>query len=416
MRHKKIITDDEKEKLQKIAQSFKEKDFASTIWEEFLTDENFDALNFNIFSTLIQQNKQEGVSHYMSNIFRKSEPLRSNPKVANKMEELLSDTSSPMVSEIYRNTLATLLKEISFSEELSFREDILSMNYRFRLLNILAKEKNPDEMISLLKMVFEEWENIIEQKDYECLKALYDILKSEKENLSKNPEYTKMNIRIVNFIERTILQGELSFYFEFFINSIDKSTYDVNVYLDKIFTESKVTPYTLKAFFKFFKEYLFYFNLNLDTYSSDSKLIDKLIASLEMIDSAISHVTLKNIFQSGDRGTKIKVLQAMQNLSAYDNKFLLPILKSKDFQMKREAFVTLMSDEEVRDELLQKLFSIQSPFGLRNKRLLENLSIVEDREVQAAKPYIIALQNRKHFWNKKLRKRAEEILGNWHAE
>ncbi len=416
MRQRKILADPETDKLKKITQNFKEKDLASTMWEEILTDENFDSLNFNIFSTLIKQDKQDGVSHFIANIFRKSEPLRSNPKITKKMEELLSDSSSPMISEIYRNTLATLLREISFKEELSFREDVLSMSYRFMLLNLVERETSTDEIMSLLKMIFEEWENISEQKDYECLKALYDILKTKKDELSKYPEYAKMNNKIANFIERTILQGELSFYFEFFINSIDKSTLDVNVYLDKIFTEGKVTPYTLKAFFKFYKEYLFYFNLNLDAYSSDSKLIDKLINSLGMIDSAISHVTLKNIFQSGDRGTKIKALQAMQNLSIYENKFLLPILKSKDFQLKSEVFVTLMGDESVRNTILQKLFSIPSPFGIRNKRLLENLSIVEKKGVKAAKLYLITLSEKKHFWNKKLRKRAKTILENWHAE
>lgn len=416
MRHRKILADPETDKLKKITQNFKEKDLASTMWEEILTDENFDSLNFNIFSTLIKQDKQDGVSHFIANIFRKSEPLRSNPKITKKMEELLSDSSSPMISEIYRNTLATLLREISFKEELSFREDVLSMSYRFMLLNLVERETSTDEIMSLLKMIFEEWENISEQKDYECLKALYDILKTKKDELSKYSEYAKMNNKIANFIERTILQGELSFYFEFFINSIDKSTLDVNVYLDKIFTEGKVTPYTLKAFFKFYKEYLFYFNLNLDAYSSDSKLIDKLINSLGMIDSAISHVTLKNIFQSGDRGTKIKALQAMQNLSIYENKFLLPILKSKDFQLKSEVFVTLMGDESVRNTILQKLFSIPSPFGIRNKRLLENLSIVEKKGVKAAKLYLITLSEKKHFWNKKLRKRAKTILENWHAE
>jgi hypothetical protein len=416
MRHKKTLSDSEKEKLKKIAQNFQEKDFASTVWEEILTDENFDALNFNIFTTLIRQDKEEGVSHFMSNIYRKSEPLRSNPKISNKMEELLSDTSSPMISEIYRNTLATLLKEISFREELSFREDVLSMNYRFMLLNMLEKEKSPDESMSLLKMIFEEWENISEQKDYECLKAVYDILQTKKDELSNDPNYSKMKNKIVNFIERMILQGELSFYFESFINSIDKSTFDVNIYLEKIFTEGKITPYTLKAFFKFFKEYLFYFNLNLETYSSHGKIIDKLIHSLGMIDSAISHMTLKNIFQSGETGIKIKVLQAMQNLSAYDNKFLLPILKSKDFQLKREAFVTLMSDKEMKGEILKKLFSIPSPYGIRNKKLLENLRIVEDKEVIAAKPYLITLREKKNFWNKKLRERAKGILEKWHAD
>jgi hypothetical protein len=416
MRHRKILEDPESVKLEKIAQNFKEKDLASTIWEELLTDENFDSLNFNIFSTLIQQDKQEGISHFMANIFRKSEPLRSNPKITNKMEELLADSSSPMISEIYRNTLATLLKEISFKEELAFREDVLSMNYRFMLLNLLEKEKNPTEFMALLKKIFEEWENISEQKDYEFLKAVYDILKSKKEELSKNPDYIKMNNKIVNFIERRILEGELSFYFEFFVNSIDKSTFDVNVYLDRLFTDGNVTPYTVKAFFNFFKEYLFYFNLNLDQYSSDTKLIDKLISSLGMIDSAISHVTLKTIFQSGERGTKIKVLQAMQNLSTYDNKFLLPIIKSKDFQLKSEVFVTLMGDGNIRDEILQKLLSFPSPFGIRNKRLHENLTLVEKKEVTAAKPYLIALSERKNIWNKKLRQRTKIILEKWNAE
>jgi hypothetical protein len=332
------------------------------------------------------------------------------------MEELVADSSSPMISEIYRNTLATLLREISFKEELSFRKDVLSMNYRFMLLNIIEREKSPDETMTLLKMIFEEWKNITEQKDYEYLKALYDILRAKKEDLFIDPDYKKMNIKIVNFIERTILDGELSFYFEFFINSIDKSTLDVNVYLDILFTEGKVTPYTLKAFFKFFKEYLFYFNLNLDEYSSDSKLIDKFISSLGMIDSAISHMTLKNIFQSGKRGTKIKALQAMQNLPAYESKFLLPILNSKDFQLKSEAFVILMGDENERNKILQKLFSIPSPFGIRNKRLLENLTIVENKEMKTAKPYLITLREKKNFWNKKHRERAKGILENWHVE
>ncbi|MGD9347411.1 MAG: hypothetical protein PVH84_16215 [Candidatus Aminicenantes bacterium] len=415
MRHKKILSESEAEHLKKVTHNFKDKDLASTMWEEILTDENFDSLNFNIFSTLIQQDTQDGVSHYIGSIFRKSETLRSNPKITNKMEELLADSSSPMISEIYRNTLATLLREISFKEELSFREDVLAMNYRYMLLNLIEREKSPNETMILLKMIFEEWENIAEQKDYECLKALYDILKTRIDELSGDPNYLKMNNKIVNFVERRILEGELSFYFDFFIEGIAKSTLDVNVYLDKIFTEGKITPYTLKAFFKFFKEYLFYFNLNLDTYSSDSKLAEKLVNSLGMIDSTISHVTLKNIFQSGERVTKIKVLQAMQHLSSYENKFLIPILKSKDFQLKSEAFVILMGDDKLRDEILQKLFSIPSPFGIRNKRLLENLAIVEEKEMDAAKPYLINLSEKKHFWNKKLRERAKSVLEKWYA-
>jgi hypothetical protein len=214
----------------------------------------------------------------------------------------------------------------------------------------------------------------------------------------------------------SILQGELSFYFVYFIETIEQSTLDVNVYLEHIFTQTKVTPYTLRAFFKFFKEYLFYFNLNLDEYSADRRFIEKMIENIGMIDSPISWVTLKYIFQQGERGIKIKVLQAMQNLSRHDSKFLIPILKSKDFHLKSEAFYIMMQDKDLSNEILQKLLSISSPFGIRNKQLYENLRIIQEKKVSTAKPYLLSLSKRRYFFNRKLREQANGILEKWNAE
>lgn len=416
MRSKISLSETDGQNLQKITSKFRGKDMAGTFWEEILTDDSFDSLNLNIFTTLIEKEKHESVAHFTANIFRKNESLQSNPKVIEKMEELLSDSSSPMISEIYRNTLAVLLSEITYKEELSFYNDILFMNHRFMLINLIEREENKNEIVAVLQKLLEEWEKITEKKDYECLKAIFDTLEKKKEDLSSESVYEEIINKIIGFIEKEIFQGELSFYFDYFINAFKRSTLDVNVYLRKIFTEKNVTPYTLSAFFKFFKEYLFYFNINLEQYSSDLQFIKKMIDSLRMIDSTISLIILKDIYPLGERRVKFDVLQAMQNLTEYDTKFLLPILREKDMHLKVEAFVILIKDKDNRDYILKTLFSIPSPFGIKNKRLVENIKIVEQKKAKEAKPYIISLSKKKNFWNKKLRTNANRVLEKWNVE
>lgn len=416
MRNRKSISEEGIKNLQKIASKFREKDMAATCWEEILTDDSFDSLNFNIFTKLVEKEKHEGVAHFIANIFRKNESLQSNPKVTAKMEELLSESSSPMISEIYRNTLATLLKEVTFQEEQSLQDDTLSTNYRFILINLIEREEDRGELVMLLQKFLGEWESLTEKKDYECLKAIYDTVKGKTEILSQESVYKELETHIIGFIEKEILKGELSYYFDYFINTFQRSTLDVNVYLEKIFTDGNITPYTLGAFFKFFKEYLFYFNINLEQYSSDSQLIKKMIDSLRLIDSTISLVTLKNIYPLGDRRVKIEVLLAMQNLTEYDTKFLLPILKEKDLRLKAEAFVILIKDKDNRENILKKLLSIPSPFGIKNKSLLENIRIIEQKEVKEAQPYLQSLSERRNFWNRKIRAQTKRILERWNAE
>lgn len=416
MRSKIVLSELESQNLQNISGDFKGKDMAGTFWEEILTDNRFDSLNMNIFSQLTKKDRQEGAAHFIANIFRKNEALRANPQILEKMEELISDNSNPLISEVYRNTLAALLREITFEEERSLHNDILQANYRFMLINLLEKEKSRKEMLVFLQKLLEECGVITEKKDYECIKAIYDTLQKKKEIIFSEPEFAAIHDRIIGFIEDEILRGEISFYFDYFINAFEKSTLDVNVYLGKIFSERNITPYSLKAFFKFFKEYLFYFNINLEQYASDEKLVSKMLNSLRLIDSVISLTILKDIYHLGEKRIKIEVLRAMQNLTEHDTKFLLSILEEKDLRLRAEAFVILMRNRENRDRILKTLLIIPSPFGIKNKRLIKNIQIVEEKEVKEAIPYLALLNKRKHFWNKKLRKNATRVLEKWDAE
>jgi hypothetical protein len=217
-------------------------------------------------------------------------------------------------------------------------------------------------------------------------------------------------------VENCILEGDHLLEFDYFIENLRESTLDVNTYLERIFTDRKISPYILKAFFKFFKEYLFYFNLNLDQNSKDSKFLEMMIKNLQEIDTPLSLITLKNIYLSASAATKYRVLRAMHKLTETDEKFIFPILKSKEPALKAEALILLMRDQRTKQMALDILFRIPSVYGFKNKRLIEHIKILEDKNLKEGTLYLKKFSKRRGFWNKKLRKESSHILEKWNAE
>ncbi len=415
MSHKETWKDEDFAKLLMVSSTFKEKDIATTFWEEILTNEKFDSLEFRVMTRLVQKDRHEKVNFSLSKIFHKNESLHSNPDVKKKLGELLKESSSPMISELYRNTLHRLLMDITYEGEMGFDHDQLLKNYVFILLNRMEAESEKKQLISLLNDLANRWEKIKESRDYESLKVFHQVLTQKAEQIGEDDLYQKVMSELREYVESSLLDGELSLFFEYFVNNFDSSAFDVNVYLEKIFSEGKVTPYTLKAFFKFFKEYLFYFNLNLDEYSSDSRLIEKVIGSLQLIPTPVSLVILKNIYRRADKRLRLRILQVMKDLSLYDHEFLLPILREKDPFLKSTALMILMTDETVSQDVLTKFMSARSFFGMGNRRLIDHIKIVNRFEIREALPFLTSLSNRKFFWNRKIRMHAAKVLERWNV-
>ena len=110
-----------------------------------------------------------------------------------------------------------------------------------------------------------------------------------------------------------------------------------------------------------------------------------MIENLEMVDSPLSLEALKNIYSSGSNSIKLKSLKAMEHLSVYDEEFLLPIMKKGTFPLKKESFIILMRNEDARLKALERLFSISSFFGIKNRVLHENIKIIEDEDFKKLK-------------------------------
>jgi len=413
---KQISSKEKIDSLRPLFTDLSEKVLASTLWEEISTNDDFNQVNFSNFFQLVEEEKHKKVADSLLDVFHKNQPEKESIKTKQKIRELLSGTSSPLLSKIYRSTLESILKDISDKKATIYFDSIqLQKNYQLILLNMLEKTSNKETATMLIEHILKEWEDITKREDLEYLRYIHETLNEKREILSSLENYQELESILIKYIEELILKGELSLQFNYFLESLNKSLKDENVYLKKIFNEEVITPYILRAFFRFFTDYLFYFNLNLEQRANDPIFLKKVINSLSLIDTPISLITLKNIFKMGNDNIKIKILRSMKELTEHDDKFLFPLIKKKQYDLKKEAFILLARRESSKHNALETLFSLSSPFGLRNKSLHEHIRIMDELDVRSAKKYLTSLANKKFIWNKKLRNHARRVLEKWNV-
>jgi hypothetical protein len=280
---------------------------------------------------------------------------------------------------------------------------------------LLAGEKNKEGLDLLSGCLLKECDKIIQEKDFGYLKFLWEILnKKIREDASVSSVFEELLKRISNFIENTVFQEEDLKGIEYFVDTLNKSSFDFNFYLDKIFNEGKVNRYILKLMLKFFPEDLPYFYESLEKRHSDIELLGKVVESLAGVDLPLAREILKKIFYFSNVIIKIEVLKSMSASSMPDIEFFLSILEKGEKGLKKEALGILVRNDETKKEALERLFAIPSPFGRENKLIIENMTIVEELDLEAAQGYLISFGRRRFFWNRNVRKKAQEVLKNWH--
>lgn len=410
VKNKKVPQESKMDKLRIVFADIGEEDFASALWEEIATDASFDALSFSLFSKLTEKDKQERIAEKLKEEVRKDDSVISSAELRKKVKELLSGTSSPYVSEIYRETLNSLLRDISTRKDKKLDRSHMIKNYRYALLNLFVEETDQETKKFLLTRILEEWDDIKETGDFEFLKNLASSLKKENGGFSSETIAIKTNRLITDFIESAVLRGQTSPYFDLFLDNTGQSSLGVNTYLQRVFSENKITPYILQFFFKFFSDSMVYFLINLEEKSADHRFLERMTESLRLIDTPLSLEVMKAIFPLGNNFVKVKVLRAMQQLSTQDAEFLMPILEKGSPALKKEALIILVKHEETRKKALDTIFSIPSPYGLKNKLLRKHIQIVGEAAIKEARDHLFALSQKKDIWNRSLRKEARKVL------
>jgi hypothetical protein len=413
---RKTPTESKFENLKLLISDLGEEDLASTLWEEIIGNDKFDSLSFSIFSRIIDKERHKKIATSLHALFHTETPQNRRAETESKLRILMSGMSSSLHSEIYRQTLSSLLNEIDFEQRLALDHGLLQRNYRFLLLVLLSQEAQRERILAQIKRVGEEWERIVQENDFEFLLAYHEVLESRASDLAAEAPVGEALRAIAEHVEGCLLQGETRPELDAFIERLGRSLHDWDAYAATVFKDRIVSPSLLRACFRFFPEEAKAFEAAIKRRSSDGELLGRLAESLRLVDTPRSLELLKRVYEAGDAGVKVKALQAMQNLKEYDEAFLFPILGKKNEPLKAEALVLLMRHERTKHVAFSKLFGIASPYGIRNRTLLRNLGIVSRYGLREAAPYVAPLTARKDFWNRRVRQAAEKLLESWGLE
>jgi hypothetical protein len=401
------------ENLKLLLSDLTEQDLASTLWEEIIGNEKFDSLSFSIFCKITDKDRHKKVATSLRALFGTDDPQNRKAEVEDKIKILLSGTTGQLHSEIYRQTLTSLLTEISFEKKASFDHSLLQKNYRFILLNLLLREPAGEGAVGHLDGISEEWARVDEEQDFEFLDGLHQLLDDRAQDLAAEPSYQKLRKALAELVEGLILRGDVRAELDAFIEKLGESVHGRQDYLDRIFKDRVVTPVLLKAYFRFFAGEREAFDEAVERRASDSELLGRIADGLAFLDTPSSLATLEMISPLGDADVKVRVLKSMQNLKEFDEAFLFPVLDSKNPLVQAEALVLLLRNERTRHVAFAKLFKLQSPYGIRNKKLIRHIRLVEERDLRAADPYLEPLAQRKDIWNRKVRQEAVRVLEKW---
>ena len=416
IKNNKVSQETESDDIRMLFKDLSDDDFASVLWEEISTDDSFNPLSLQIFSQLTQKRDQKSIAESFEKISQEQRPLSRSPQMRNKIKELLTGSSDAVISKGYQKTLTSILSDISYEGELTFDHDLLQENYRFMRLYFLSKEKDTERAINILDEILSEWESIVNQRNLEFLKYFVTVLDKKRNDLSYDPIFMKANKQILYFIaEYRVMQEDIPSDFNDVTNYLKETYLGINAFLDKMFKENKIGPVVIQLFFQIYSESYYLFKKNLMKRSSDLDFLEEMTKNLGKVDFPASLESLKFIFSFCDESMKIKVLESIEKLSIQDEDFLFDILKMRGAPLKRIALKILMRSEHTKKRVIEELFSILSPFGIKNRILLENIEIIQDMDLEKARDRLMALSEGKFFWNKKLRRETTRVLEEWDA-
>lgn len=408
-----FFSDAELEKLRVLFGIFSEGDLAGILLDEILSQDDSDSFSFDLFLGVIDGERHQIIAPLTVNLLREK-IFGDRRKIHRKVEKLISASEKYQFSAVYHNAFDPFLKDISSGKIISFDRDSAYANYRIILLNLLSQEKDKSMLDVITREISKELKAMIQKMDLAYVKLLTNILKKKKfEGLRTDPVFEVIDKQITDFVENNIWNEQLPEDFRPIADYPESSVLGIDTYLKRIFDENNFNPGVLRLFFKFFPDRLHLFYKNMESKYSDIKFNDELIKNLKKLNIGAVLEILKQIYHASNSYIKKEVLTAMQELDIFDKEFLLSILRKEDVFLKEEALLILAKDENSKKEALHALFSIESPWGIRNGLLLNNIILVEDAGVKDAKEYLTAISKKRFFWNWKIKSKAKEVLNRW---
>ena len=221
LHNKKTLSQDNLIKLKPVFSGLSQDEFTTLLKEGFLQEDNFDSLSLQLFSKISEQKDTPKITKEFFGKMDETQGLKDNPGAVKKVRNLLSGSQDEAMSAVYRNTLDSLVKNISFSGKRLFDHQALKGNYRYIVLGVFATDQNLNTLQMAAAILEKELAGIFEDNDIGFLKDLRDVLsKRRKEAIGPCVELEKS---FSSLIENIALNGGLTSEQEFlteFISSV----------------------------------------------------------------------------------------------------------------------------------------------------------------------------------------------------
>lgn len=385
------------------------------LWEEVFENKNFNPLAFSVFDQLIDRNKKEDVVSLWNKKLAE-EDVAKDPLIKNKVKELLVlQEESIYLPKIYHDTIAFLSQGIKEESKFMLDQNSLLKSYTYVLLNIFSSIKDISLARALFALIFDNWERVKELKDFNLLRCLCETVTASIETASDSLRdfIEEQRGRLLSLIEGFIVD-EVSEMdeenFNYFLDCIEKSSFDYTYYLEKIWSYNDPHRYLIKLFYKLFPNAWDIFLARVKKDASNIRLIKQAINVLKDIDSIKSFNALKEIFYYANPFVKLEIVKVLKSFSSVETEFILDNLKSSNSFIKKETIDILKSkDKELRRQGAKVLLNIFNPLGINNRYLIENIRLIGEAGLQEAEEFLHSLLKKKFLW--KARELKEEI--NW---
>lgn len=413
LRNKKSLNEEKLEKLKLIFNSLNQEDLGALFWEGLVQEDNFDALSLELFAKIAEPKNPAQVAQGLLNKVNVGQHLVSEPKIAKRVKDLLTGVQGNQLSAVYRNTLESLIKGISSAGVLTFDQKALRENYRYIVLNMLATEGNRENLHLAAQVLEKELVNAFEDNDLVFLKNFWAGLVKRKHETDS--VFIELEKKFSVFIENIILNQALTAEQEFFLELVSFPAQEMNFYLDKIFAAEKTNKHILSLFLKLFPGNLDIFYAKLQPRLQDIEFLISLIDALGQLTDPVTLGILDHLYTSTNELIKTEILNIMRKLKKVDAQFLVHQLNTHSPSLRENLFSVLILDAQSIEGALDLLLKIPSFCGRNNQLLIENMQIVFNLGLIEAAGYIHDLSQRRFFWNRKLRNKANQILKEWNA-
>jgi len=399
------------QKLKNLVKDMAPKDISNVLLEQLQGGGKVDSLSLNLFSKLIDRSKREGVASFLTEKLKKEDQLKKDSKVISGIKELISSPDFlSYESSTYYDSLNAILESITLADGVYFSRDQVVENYRLNLLNLFVLELSSKRLELVITVLLSELDKALKANDLMYVESFKKALIKKEETTDFKSTFPGVAKEISVFAEKAIFDEDYILDLGFLIDRVDSNNIKASFYLDKIFKEGKISPTILKLFFKLFSDQLFLFCDELDKKTSDFRVIEEIMGSLGMVEPSLSLEIFKHIFSSANDFVKIKVLKKMVELHLGDEKFLFSIIDKGGFLQRKQVLLLLVTSSPSRSKIAQMLLAISNPFGLKSKVIEERLRLVDEVPFPETRAYLTALSKYRFFWNRRIRRKANEIL------